>query len=225
MRLLTYGNAKIEKGLALNYLTAIMHLAPAKLSGFQVCPMASKGCAAGCLNTSGRGVYQRTQQARIRKTRQFFLDRETFMRDLVSDIYSVIRRARKLGMIPAIRLNGTSDITWETVPVNGKANIFEVFPDVQFYDYSKRPNRHNLPANYHLTFSRSESNDDMALSELFAGFNVAVVFRKTLPATWHGFPVINGVEHDLRFLDPQNVVVGLVAKGKARRDNSGFVID
>lgn len=229
MRLLTYSNAKVLKGEALGYLTAIMHLAPAWISGWNTCPGASAGCAAGCLFTAGRGIYQRTRDARIRKTRQFFQQRDEFMAWLVSDIHAVIRKAKREGLTPAIRLNGTSDIRWENIglTVNGKTfrNIMEVFPTVQFYDYTKLANRRNIPANYHLTFSRSEANDAQVALAMRNGMNVAVVFRKTLPARYRRRRVIDGVATDLRFLDPKRVIVGLTARGKARRDTSGFVLD
>jgi hypothetical protein len=100
----------------------------------------------------------------------------------------------------------------------------DMFQSVQFYDYTKLPNRRNVPSNYHLTFSRSESNELDALRILANGvMNVAVVFD-TLPTKWAGVKVIDGTETDLRFLDEQGVVVGLVAKGKAKKDNSGFTI-
>jgi hypothetical protein len=125
-------------------------------------------------------------------------------------------------MIPAFRLNGTSDIRWETVPVNGATNLMSLFPNVQFYDYTKHENRRNLPANYHLTVSRSETNE----ANVFAlPYNVAVVFNsKTLPAEYNGRPVVNGDDTDLRFLDPTGVVVGLTAKGKAKKDPTGFTV-
>lgn len=224
MKLLTVGNVKTAKGEGLGYLTFIMHLAPARTSGYQTCPMASLGCKAGCLNTAGRGRFTRTQEARIRKTRWFFENRNTFMQQLVADIKAAIRKARRENMTPVFRLNGTSDIRWETVDVDGYANIMEMFPAVQFYDYTKLTNRRNIPANYHLTFSRSESNDDAVATALLMGMNVAVVFNKNLPSTYLGYTVIDGTTTDLRFLDSQNVVVGLVAKGKAKLDDSGFVI-
>jgi hypothetical protein len=219
MKVLTLGNTKTVKGEKLGYMTFILHFAPATLSGFQVCPMASEGCTDACLNTSGRGRFASIQEARIRKTRWFFEDRESFMDALVKDIHAAIRKADRENMIPVFRLNGTSDIRWETVSVWGYRNVMELFPQVQFYDYTKLPNRRDLPANYHLTFSRSESNEHM----IPQGMNVAVVFD-TLPDTFMGRKVIDGTDTDLRFLDPQGVVVGLLAKGKAKKDTSGFVI-
>ena len=227
MKLLTMGNPKTAKGESLGYLSFILHLAPGTLSGFQTCPGASAGCLASCLNTSGRGRFTRTQEARIAKTRRFFLDRTAFINQLCKDIQSAERKARRLGLTPVFRLNGTSDIRWETIPVerDGETfpNIFQAFPLLTFYDYTKLPNRRNIPANYHLTFSRSEENGDKVAEMLAQGFNVAALFD-TLPETFLGFPVIDGTEHDLRFMDPKGVIVGLIPKGKAKTDSTGFVI-
>ena len=223
MRLLTIGNTKTTKGEAMGYLTFIMHLAPSTLSGYNTCPMASAGCASACLNTAGRGRFTATQEARIRKTRWFFEDRDSFMAQLVKDIEAAIRKAKRENMTPVFRLNGTSDIRWESVAVGGFRNVMEMFPGVQFYDYTKLTNRRDIPANYHLTFSRSETNETDALRMLAQGMNVAVVFD-TLPEKWAGVKVIDGTETDLRFLDDTCVIVGLVAKGKAKKDTSGFTI-
>ena len=219
MKFLTIGNTKTVKGEAMGYQTYIMHLAPSTLSGYNTCPMASNGCASACLNTAGRGRFTATQEARVRKTKFFFENRDTFMAQLVKDIEAAIRKAGREGFVPVFRLNGTSDIRWETVMVNGFRNIMEMFPTVQFYDYTKLPNRRNVPSNYHLTFSRSEVNEHLIPQNM----NVAVVFD-SLPEVWNGRRVIDGTETDLRFLDPQNVVVGLLAKGKAKKDNSGFTV-
>lgn len=223
MKLLTVGNTKTVKGESLGYMTFIMHLAPSTLSGYNTCPMASAGCAWACLNTSGRGRFTAIQEARIRKTLWFFESRDTFMDQLVKDIDAAIRKASREGMTPVFRLNGTSDIRWETVRVGGFSNIMTMFPTVQFYDYTKIPNRKNIPSNYHLTFSRSETNESIAIAMLSIGMNVAVVFD-TLPDVWAGVKVIDGTETDLRFLDAQNSIVGLIAKGKAKKDTSGFTI-
>lgn len=223
MKLLTVGNTKTVKGEALGYMTFIMHLAPSTLSGYNTCPMASKGCASACLNTAGRGRFTATQEARIRKTKWFFENRETFMAQLVKDIQAAIRKAARENMTPVFRLNGTSDIRWETVPVYGFRNIMEMMPAVQFYDYTKLQNRANLPSNYHLTFSRSEENYGQVDMMMGAGYNTAIVFD-TLPAVHNGYKVIDGTETDLRFLDPKGVIVGLLAKGKAKKDLSGFTV-
>ena len=230
MKLLTLANAKVIKGQVMGYLTAIMHLAPAKLSGYNVCPMASKGCTAACLNTTGNGLYPATQAARIRKTKLFFEYRDIFMTLLVKDIQALVKKAAKMGLTPAVRLNGTSDIRWETIPVGSHAHIFDAFPGVIFYDYSKIPNRRDLPPNYSLTFSRSEDNDQACGEMILAGMNVAVVFNVKkdcpLPKKWLGMKVIDGDLTDLRFLDKRGVIVGLRGKGKARGKNhfNNFVV-
>lgn len=246
--LLTVGNPKIAKSTKFGYLTAVLHLAPGSLSGFNVCPKATAGCLAACLNTAGRGGIalggvlshddvasgRRTnaiQTARIRRTKEYFGNREVFMLRLYHDICKLVRMARTLGLKPAIRLNGTSDIPWERVPFGHYPNIMAAFgDDVQFYDYTKRPNRRDLPANYRLTFSLAEGNDFDAIRALENGMNVAAVFRHvpdghTLDAAGLSYSarVIDGDEHDLRFLDPVGVIVGLKAKGNAKRDTSGFV--
>ena len=219
-------NAKTVKGQKLYYMTGILYLAPAKLSGFEVCPMATAGCRAACLNTAGRGRFDNIQKARIERTRRFFLYRRAFMNQLCREIDNLIFRAVKKDMLPCVRLNGTSDIVWENVRDwndEGK-NLMEIYPGLNFYDYTKRSNRKNLPANYSLVFSLGEDNDLMAKTALSNGANVAVVFRTSKhPKEYLGVPVIDGDENDLRFLDPQNVVVGLYAKGQAKKDTSGFV--
>jgi hypothetical protein len=158
------------------------------------------------------------QEARKRKTRMFFEQRDEFLVALEADIRKGIKQAEKKGMVPAFRLNGTSDIAWE------KYDIIQSFPDVQFYDYTKvRGRKVSHLKNYHLTFSKADGNDMDVRLALSAGMNVAVVF-KVVPSTYMGRKVINGDETDLRFLDESSVVVGLKAKGKAKKDESGFVV-
>jgi hypothetical protein len=225
-------NAKTIKGQAKGFLTGILYLAPVKESGaINVCPHASQGCAAACLFTAGRGAFDNVRNARIAKTLEFVRDRAAFMEILAADVSRLIKKAEKLGMTPCVRLNGTSDLPWEKIPCGSFANIMERFPAIQFYDYTKNPNRiaayleGKLPANYQLTFSRSEDNGQIALSILGSGGNVAIVFSSAkLPESFQGKPVVDGDESDLRFLDPRGCVVGLKAKGKARKDLSGFVV-
>jgi hypothetical protein len=229
MKLLTTANAKIRKGEKLGFQTFGIHLAPANLSGFNVCKDASAGCAASCLNTAGMGAFSNVQLARIEKTRLFFKDKALFMSQLIKEISSAVKSAQKKNLVSTFRLNLTSDLPWEKIKLNGK-NIFEMFPDCQFYDYTKTPERMTsflageMPKNYHLTFSRSENNGAIAESILKSGGNVAMVFRKTLPPSYLGAEVVNGDETDLRFLDGKGKIVGLVEKGKAKKDESGFVI-
>lgn len=222
MKLLNSGNAKTRKGEKFGYITYGMHLAPHKLAGRNVCPSASAGCAAACLNTAGRGAMSNVQKARIAKTRFFFEDRPAFLAQLRKEIQSAIRSAERKNMKPCFRLNLTSDIAWE------KIGIPQEFPEQTFYDYTKIYRRcwDDLPENYHITFSRSETNDGQ-VEELIldSAVNVAVVFRNSLPKKWKGRKVINGDETDLRFLDPHSSIVGLVEKGLAKKDETGFVIE
>lgn len=233
MKLLSVNaDAKTVKGVKVGVLTGILYLAPSDESGvMNTCKNASKGCRAACLFTAGRGAFSNVKAARIAKTVRFVKDQTQFMLDLVDDIAALIKKATKENLVPAVRLNGTSDIRWEDVLLNGK-NVMQIFPNVQFYDYTKDPSvlvtifdSKQLPANLHLTFSKSESNDSAIVRAVNMGMNVAVVFSgKTLPATYLGRPVINGDDSDVRFNDPNGVVVGLKAKGKAKRDTSGFVV-
>jgi hypothetical protein len=232
MKLLSTGNPKLMKGEKKGYLSFVLHLVPADVSGKEVCPKRTAGCTAACLNTAGRGgmfkkgeTTNAIQQARIRKTKMFFENRDQFMADLVKDIKLGIKQAEKKDMIPAFRLNGTSDLSWEKYEVADGKNIFQMFPDVQFYDYTKVLGRKvGDIKNYHLTFSNADGNLNDVLGAQKSGLNIAVVFKKVLPEKHLGWKVINGDETDLRFLDEQNVIVGLVAKGKAKKDTTGFVV-
>ena len=229
IKLLSVGNPKILKGMKQGYMTYILHLAPANLSGYETCPKRTQGCTAACLNTAGRGgmfkkgeTTNMIQQARIRKTKMFFEDRENFLAILKDDIRKAIKQSEKKGLIPVFRLNGTSDIAWE------KYGIIQEFPNVQFYDYTKILGRKvNGLANYQLTFSAADGNDLDVRRAIKEGYNVATVFgikkSQPMPETYEGMPVFNGDDSDLRFLDPKGVVVGLYAKGKAKKDTSGFV--
>ncbi|WP_149902392.1 hypothetical protein [Mesorhizobium sp. SARCC-RB16n] len=264
------GNAKTIKGDKFGeYETAIMYLAPAKqaLMG-NVCPMAeTAGCEMGCLSKAGRaGMFSSIVEARIAKTQRYFSNRAAFMADLVKDIEAFVRYCNRKGVKPAVRLNGTSDIQWEVAhpcqrdapkghfsyPVAYlHASIFEAFPEVQFYDYTKVYKRayRKLPANYSLTLSYSEASPAYAAAVIKTacetGINMAVVYRSkairdNMLSSGDAFgdasngvvsttrvirPVIDGDETDMRFTDPQGVIVGLYAKGPAKKDTSGFVID
>lgn len=227
MKLLMMGKAspkliKSDKA-ELGFLSAIVYLAPANLSGRNVCPNASPGCIAACLNTAGRGRMSSVQVSRVNKTNYFYDNRSAFLSQLRKELTAFIKKCAKAGKRAAVRLNGTSDLPWEHyIPM---ADF-----DCQFYDYTKSHRRMVefcagvLPHNYHLTFSRSEVNDEKCIDVLNRGGNVAVVFdKKQLPEKWQGFPVYNADETDLRFLDKPGVQ-GLYAKGKAKKDSSGFVV-
>lgn len=235
-KLLTRGNTKTLKGEKYGYMTFILHLSPHTLAGCgNMCPASTPGCRASCLNTAGHGGMFKpgesldsntnvVQQARLRKTRYFADDRAAFMRDLVEDMCRAIKYSITRNHIPVFRLNGTSDIVWEKIPVLDRANIFEMFPSAQFYDYTKimRKSINTIP-NYHLVFSRSETNPKQVKRAYELGMNVAVVFDQ-IPTEFEGIEVINGDLHDLRFLDKPNTIVGLKAKGRAKKDTTGFVV-
>jgi hypothetical protein len=226
-KLLSTANPKIQKGTKLGYLSFILHLAPADLSGRETCPKRTPGCTAACLNTAGRGgMFKRgentnmIQKARIRKTQYFFANRDAFMVDLANDIRKAIKFAERKGLTPVFRLNGTSDLSWEKywVPVYDMT-LFELFPQVQFYDYTKVLGRKTSAfPNYHLTFSKADGNDSDVAEALLQGMSVVAVYD----AIPEGVPSAD--ETDLRFLDPKGVMLGLKAKGRAKKDYSGFVI-
>ena len=238
-------NAKTVKGDGSEYLTAILYMTPWKVmvdgKQFNSCPMAETAdCIKGCLYTAGRGKFSNVQKARMRKTEWFYRDREGFMDQLVLDIHKFTNYCEKRGIQPCVRLNGTTDIRWETIKVEGWSiendkeveakNIFELFPEVQFYDYTKISNRKTKQIhNYHLTWSYSGANVQYAAKlqdALDNGMNAAVVFRKPFVwRKWRGINVIDGDKDDLRFLDPKESIVALYAKGDAKKDATGFVVD
>ena len=221
-------NAKTTKGDGSEYLTAILYLAPADtVDGINICPMAVlAGCKAGCLYSAGRGAFNSVQVARQRKTIFWRDNRGEFIAQLHDDLNKFRKYCLKKGIKPVVRLNGTSDIHWERhIDMAGE------YPEIQFYDYTKdiKQVRKALPSNYHLTLSYSEKSQrysDMVLDEMDGTNNMAVVFRHkdNIPATFKGFTVVDGDKDDLRFLDPKGVVVALYAKGKAKKDTSGFVV-
>lgn len=256
-RLLTINNPKTLKGEDVNdkYITAIMHMSPINT---RICPYQDiAGCKVACLNTAGRGgIYKKgettnvIQEARKRKTSMYLEARNFFMRDLITDIGKFVRYCENKAKLPAVRLNGTSDIQWENIYIGDREqytldlndmsnvevfkkkqdglnckNIFEHFPSVQFYDYTKIPTRKITGIdNYHLTWSYSEANKKYAEYFNTINYNIAVVFNGEFPIYYKGREVVDGDESDLRFLDKPRVVVGLKAKGKAKKDMSGFVI-
>ncbi|ARO29962.1 hypothetical protein NXC14_CH02013 [Rhizobium sp. NXC14] len=243
-------NAKTVKGDG-EYETAIMYLAPFTLAGSNVCPMAEQaGCVKGCLNTAGRGAFNNVQKARIAKTKRYLSDRKAFMAELVNDLQRFVAYCDRKGVKPAVRLNGTSDIQWEVahpaqiVDFRGRVyrfgSIFEAFPEIKFYDYTKVYKRayRDLPVNYTLVLSYSAANAAYAEAVTKAaretGANLVVVYRskeirdavvQSGPDYYiSSRPVIDGDQTDLRFTDPKGVIVGLYAKGAAKGDRSGFVV-
>lgn len=234
MKLLTKENPKTIKGESLGYVTYILYMSPFTFNskGINLCSHASKGCAESCLVGSGfGGMFPSVKTTRMERTELFLGDRKAFFERLHAEI-SAARRKSNGGPSLCVRLNGTSDIPYEKHRVYDGKNVFEEFPDVQFYDYTKNHLRffRELPSNYHLTFSRSESNHEMAMELLMNGVNVAMVFDE-LPKTYQGYKVINADESDLRFLDERGVICGLKYKkmtGKGADNTkafkSGFII-
>jgi hypothetical protein len=231
--LLTTSNPKVLKGQKQGYLTAILHLSPSTLNDTKtdLCPHSSKGCRQACLNTAGRGGFdKKVKAARRRKANEFIANPEKFVYKLACEVAYYDRQAKRKGLVLAVRLNGTSDINFYQVLVNDK-NIFDLFPTVQFYDYTKDPEivkKSIHQKNHHATFSHSGENTlDCYLLAAFV--NIAVPFQigkgEALPERYYGMPVIDGDENDLRFLDPPNVAVVLRVKGiKQKKQVSPFII-
>jgi len=234
-------NPKLAKNAKNNALSVPLHLAPHKLSGHNVCAMATNGCADACLHTSGNPAYMgQKEKSRIARTQLYFANRALFIEFLRREIKLHISRADKLGMIAAVRLNATSDILWENVTYHTGDRIaktlFSEFSGVVFYDYTKHSKRRKLPANYHLTFSLAENNHMQAMEAISNGLNVAAVFDtrrgQALPESFSidagkagkvTLPVIDGDATDYRPADAPGSFVGLRAKGDAIGDKSGFV--
>lgn len=229
-------NAKTIKGEKYGIKTAILYLMPAQQSGVQLCPMAKiAGCEKACLFTAGRGAMSNVMLSRLRKTLYFNQYRDQFMHQLQNELIRERAKAKRRGYKLIVRLNGTSDIRFESVPLGySYANIMQALPDIQFYDYTKIANRKNVPANYDLTFSYSgvEAYQPFVAKAVANGERIAVVFRDRAIVnamlangeTFLGLPVVDGDDTDIRHLDPRGAIVALYAKGKARRDQSGFVV-
>jgi hypothetical protein len=247
-------SAKALKAQSYGYLNGIHYMAPADSARVgNLCSHASPACISLCLGLySGQASMvadqsdlegNSTRKSRADKARRFMSDRAGYMNDIIRSTQSLIARAARMHLIPCVRLNGSTDVAYEGIRIRPEwsikypfltqyigLNIFEIFPTVAFVDYTKNPNRFNrpLPANYHLTFSRSETNESTAIDLLNRGVNVAIVFHGDKPLRWQGYEIIDGDRHDLRQLDPRGpvgTVIGLAPKGnRAKRDTSGFVI-
>ena len=231
MPILNKGNSKTIKGEKYGWKTYGIHLSPNIVSGYNVCFDATTGCIDACLDTSGRGAMPSVQNARINKTKRFFQDRKGFLTDLWKEVTSAVKSATRKELKFCMRPNLTSDLPWESIRHNGQS-LMDAFNPCRFYDYTKSLKRFTrflngeLPENYHLTYSRSEETTDALVIALCkSGGNVAVVFRERLPETWLGFEVLNGDENDLRFKDKKGCIVGLIEKGLAKKDETGFVVE
>lgn len=224
MNLLTLNQAKMIKSQRFKHLSAVLQLAPAfKYSGQNTCPYAGT-CKAFCLQHTGHNRFDAAKDARERRTKLWYDDRDQFLALLRADIEALERKAKREGLKPTIRLNGLSDLRWE----DEAPELFKRFPRLQFIDYTKDFSRMfvDLPDNYHLTYSLNEKSSPDALDQVFSRtrYNAAQVFTGDIPSTFRGYPVISGDESDLRHRDPRGHVVGLRFKlpfpapgGKARR--------
>ena len=231
MPILNNGNSKTIKGEKYGWKTYGIHLSPNIVSGYNVCFDATTGCIDACLDTSGRGAMPSVQTARTNKTKRFFEDRKGFLTDLWKEVTSAVKSATKKELKFCMRPNLTSDLPWESIKHKGQS-LMDAFNPCRFYDYTKSLKRFTrflngeLPENYHLTYSRSEETADaLVIAICKSGGNVAVVFRERLPETWLGIEVLNGDEDDLRFRDKKGCIVGLVEKGLAKKDETGFVVE
>lgn len=227
--LLTLESAKADKGLAYGIATAVLYMTPDRAPGdtANLCPWSSRGCRAGCLHTAGRGVQRAVAAARATRRRWFLWDPDGFMRQLLVEVGAHVRRCERRGLVAALRLNGTSDVDWSQFPAPGSdrpflAVIRETWPALICYEYSKQPGRPGSVLSVH------EHNHRAALRAVEAGQSIAVVFdtrrSAALPELWNGRPVVDGDRHDAVWLHAPGSVIGLRAKGRARRDTTGFVV-
>jgi hypothetical protein len=207
-------NSKLAKAEKFGLRNLGLSLAPSDVSGHEVCASRSPQCSEHCIFTSGRGIFHTTMVARILKTLWFFQQRQSFMTQLKKEI--------RANQDASIRLNVFSDIMWERM----FPEVFETFPETQFYDYTKHYKRmfKKRPENYHLTFSLHETNAHQARSVLDAGMNVAAITNEP-NGTLFGYPVIDGDDHDLRFLDPNASIAGLRAKGSLKTGSMIYEVE
>ena len=222
-------NTKLAKSAGSETRIFGLSMSPHTLGGYNVCAAATPGCIASCINTSGLGVYRSVQRGRLAKKLAFFKHREAFIAMLKREIANAVKTATRKGYKVAVRLNVFSDLPWEKI-----CDVIQSFPQVQFYDYTKRAERlGNTPPNYYLTLSHSETNDATCRKAIADGHNVAVpfltkrrlVWGDDMPKEYYGVPTIDGDAHDVRFLDLRGgYVVALRAKGKGRKDKTGFVV-
>jgi Gene product 88 len=224
--LLSAANTRQRHGKG--YLSVGLTLTPRATgrAGRNLCPFATKGCAATCFADYDRMAWPQNKRAAVARTLLLARDPKLFASILKADLAAELAKANKKGLPLVCRLNVVSDVAWE----REHPDLIEAFPGIQFMDYTKDVTRMLDPArpkNYHLTFSRSERNEDDCRRVLAAGHNVTVVFRTPpFPDRFWGYQVIDGDEDDLRFLDPRPRVVALRARGTgAREDETGFVLD
>ena len=225
------GNAKIVKSdayLGGKYRTATLSLAPSDYAreGATLCPLAElAGCRSDCLFHQGRArTFSNINRARVSKALLFLDDPKLFLSLLCADLWRFGKRCKKLGVQGVTRLNCLSDIDWQKY-----IDFSSEFPGIIFYDYEKVPrvSRHD---NYFLVWSFSAADDRYIrlMNKLPSDMRIAVVFDtpkgRPLPEYFIGRRVVDGDEHDLVFLYPKGSVIGLRAKGSARKTRPPFVV-
>lgn len=233
-------SSKIVKGKKQGYMSLILYLSPASSSGINVCSEASPGCIAACLNVSGRSLMEHKsgknsiQLSRLKKTWLSVFRRDLANKLVASEIVKGQARAEKSGMKFAVRLNGTADLDW--------SHIIKAFPTIQFYDYSKHLNhvyKAKALSNWHITFSYSGTNllDCLEAVKLGANLALPIAFSSARNGKLSGLIkelVDAGLgysqdDSDLRFLDPSNNPLGLLAvkqtPGTAEGIKKGFLLD
>lgn len=220
-------NAKTAKNSLKSF---ILYLSPYNQNSksINICPNASSGCIKACLFSAGRGVFNSVQKSRIERTEFYLNERTAFVNKLLNELMRLNKKAQKLGEKFAIRLNGTSDLDFIAIIKNRtNVDVLQDMPNLIFYDYTKTIGkvRKYANTNYVLTFSRSESNHTECIEALRLGVNVAVVFKNALPSTYLNAEVIDGDTSDIVMMDNKGVILGLTAKGKAKKDTSGFVVN
>ena len=247
MKLLSIeADTKTSKNTKYGYLTGIQYLSPYKTSGVNLCPMAEKaGCLDACLYYAGRGKFENVKAARLARTKLYLTNPAAYFKQLIKEIIALEKKAAKLGLKPLVRLNGTSDIRWENIgfyypektgtgfKLIYHRNIFEFFPNIQFMDYTKIPNRDNamngisdFPSNYDLTFSYSGAPEFQKYNKraIDKGMRIAAVFDKveSIPFTFHKRQVLSGDDNDLTFTKPKNSILALYAKGSKKEIQLGL---
>ena len=225
-------NAKTKKNSLKSF---ILYLSPYTQNSFgkNLCANATKGCIDSCLFTAGMGSFSNVQKARIAKTDYLLSDKEAFLDQLTKELLYHYAKAKKAGERVAVRLNGTSDLDFFTLLQKyAQLDVTKLADHMSFYEYTKNINyikRWEGAPNITYTFSKSENNASLIPAAIAYGANVAAVFRKELPETYNvggtEIPVIDGDTSDIIMLYNKGKIIGLRAKGKAKKDYSGFVID
>ena len=213
-------STKVELGQGFGYFTSVLYLAPARLSGYEVCGGRSVECTRGCLShQSGHLAFH--QAGSIFKTWWFFTDKEEFQTAAIAELHAAMSKAKRKGFKFAVRMNGTSDIPFKKVYQWAEEN------DVQCYEYTKLK---SVIVRYldrddmvHRTYSIDETQASFSFAKTFCelGGNASIVIPSARKAKAEAIaalqdldlPIVDGDEHDLRFRDPVGAIAYLKAKG------------